>query len=472
VVLLPVLLLCVAALPQRAGAGSERTLTFYEIHTKETATITYKRDGEYLPEGLKQINHIMRDWRRDVETEMDPELIDLIWELHQQLGSKEPIHLISGHRSRKTNEKLRRAGGGQAKYSQHILGKAADIHFPDVPVKTLRNSALVREVGGVGYYPKSGIPFVHVDTGRVRNWPRLPRMELAALFPDGKTKYRPRDGRPITLADARKAIKNGKYPGPPTLLAINETPAEKPARKSTVMMASADQPSAKAPIAAAADKPAAKAPVAPAAAQPATKAPVVMAKLDAHSLTEFMRKMGITGSIATPALASTTDQGPAMRHLASASPSAGMPAIPAHAASAPLPDQATAEDDPDYDPEHPELAYRPFPVLPLMGDRPLSHGGKTAALVAPDFTNDDYLLAQPDLRVSMAMTAKSGFRQFASGLEPGASTGRHRPDATPAPKAPQSRPGRVMTASSPASASSGLATGGYGGGSTMSLGFQ
>ena len=35
-----------------------------------------------------------------------------------------------------TNESLRRKGGGQAKRSQHILGKAADISFPDVPVKS------------------------------------------------------------------------------------------------------------------------------------------------------------------------------------------------------------------------------------------------------------------------------------------------------------------------------------------------
>ena len=85
-----------------------------------------------------------------------------------------------------TNESLRKKGGGQAKRSQHILGKAADITFPDVPVKVLRNSALVQEHGGVGYYPTSGIPFVHVDTGNVRMWPRIPRLELAALFPDGR----------------------------------------------------------------------------------------------------------------------------------------------------------------------------------------------------------------------------------------------------------------------------------------------
>jgi hypothetical protein len=155
---------------------------------------------------MKQINNIMRDWRREEPTEMDPELIDTIWEIYQELGSTKPIHLVSGYRSKRTNERLRRRGGGQARKSQHILGKAADIHLPDVSVKKLRNSALVREAGGVGYYPKSGLPFVHVDTGRVRHWPKIRRQELAALFPDGKSQHVPSDGRPITSRDSQIAL--------------------------------------------------------------------------------------------------------------------------------------------------------------------------------------------------------------------------------------------------------------------------
>ena len=135
-----------------------------------------------------------------------------------------PVKLICGYRTASTNKSLRRKGGGQAKASQHILGKAADIVFPDVAVKTLRNSALIQEWGGVGYYPTSGVPFVHVDTGRVRMWPRIPRLELAALFPKGQTKYLPLDGKPITQADYRLAMAKG-LPGRNTLLAsVSPTP--------------------------------------------------------------------------------------------------------------------------------------------------------------------------------------------------------------------------------------------------------
>ncbi len=100
---------------------------------------------------------------------------------------------------------LRKTVGGQASESRHILGKAADVHFPDVPLKNLRYSALIREKGGVGYYPTSALPFVHVDTDRVRSWPRLPRMELALLFPNGKTQHQPADGEAITMDDVRVA---------------------------------------------------------------------------------------------------------------------------------------------------------------------------------------------------------------------------------------------------------------------------
>jgi uncharacterized protein YcbK (DUF882 family) len=188
-----------------AGQPGERTISFYHIHTHERLTITYKRNGQYIPEALTKINWIMRDWRKNEVKVMDPHTIDLAWEMHEELGSKEPINIICGYRSAGTNEMLRKTRGGQAKQSQHITGKAIDITFPDVPLKRMRYSALIRERGGVGYYPTSGIPFVHVDTGRVRMWPRMPRPELALLFPNGHSKYVPASGGPITPRDVKVA---------------------------------------------------------------------------------------------------------------------------------------------------------------------------------------------------------------------------------------------------------------------------
>jgi uncharacterized protein YcbK (DUF882 family) len=188
-----------------AGEPDERVISLYHIHTQERLTIAYKRNGHYIPEAMEKINYIMRDWRKNQIKEIAPATIDLAWEMHEELGSKEPINIICGYRSSETNEMLRHTVGGQAKFSQHITGKAIDITFPDIPLKKMRYSALIRERGGVGYYPTSGVPFVHVDTANVRMWPRMPRQELALLFPDGHSKYVPDDGRPISPADVKVA---------------------------------------------------------------------------------------------------------------------------------------------------------------------------------------------------------------------------------------------------------------------------
>ncbi|MGE0765659.1 MAG: DUF882 domain-containing protein [Hyphomicrobiaceae bacterium] len=201
-----VALMAGAAIPMLVQAeDNERSLTIYNIHTKETVTAVFKRNGRYVEAGVEKLNHVMRDYRRNEATKMDRELFDLLWQIHTELGSKAPIHLVSGFRSAETNAMLRRTVGGQAKQSRHILGKAADVHFPDIPLKQLRYSALIQERGGVGYYPTSALPFVHVDTDRVRSWPRLPRNELALLFPSGSTHHMPASGGPITREDVRVA---------------------------------------------------------------------------------------------------------------------------------------------------------------------------------------------------------------------------------------------------------------------------
>lgn len=171
-----------------------RTLRMYFTHTKESATITFKKNGRYVKSGLQKANRFLRDWRRKEPTRMDPELLDLVWEVYQASGSRRPIHVISGYRSPKTNNMLRRRGRKVAKTSQHTRGKALDFFMPDVPVKKLRALGLKMHRGGVGYYAGS---FVHLDTGRVRHWPRMSRRQLVRVFPRGKTIHVPSDGRPL-----------------------------------------------------------------------------------------------------------------------------------------------------------------------------------------------------------------------------------------------------------------------------------
>jgi len=99
---------------------------------------------------------------------MDPALLDLLYGLRSALGSEERFHVISGYRSPKTNAKLASNSSGVAKKSFHMRGMAIDVALPGRDLVDLRDAAWALQLGGVGYYPKSG--FVHVDTGPVRRW--------------------------------------------------------------------------------------------------------------------------------------------------------------------------------------------------------------------------------------------------------------------------------------------------------------
>jgi uncharacterized protein YcbK (DUF882 family) len=355
--------------PKASASGDTRTLSLYEIHTKESLTVTYKRDGRFDEEALKKLNRFMRDWRAEEETHMDRELIDLIWTLHKQLGSQKPVHLVSGYRSAKTNASMRKRGGGQAKKSQHIHGKAADIHFPDVAVKTLRNSALVREVGGVGYYPTSGVPFVHVDTGRVRMWPRIPRLELAALFPKGQTDYLPQGGKPITKKDYQLALAKGLV--------------------SKTMVASAGPPPTPKPSGA----PAAPRPIL-ASYTPDQPAPMALAPADEPAPGPRF------------AYASAGDGLPWSRPRLMPEPRQA--AVPAY-------ENAQVVGAPEFDDDHPdELSYVPFETASLMTDTSVARSQTVAPLTHPEQKNLDYLFDDMDRPTDFKFRQATGYRGLAS----------------------------------------------------------
>ena len=181
-------------LPVSAETG-DRTLYIYHTHTHETARITFKRNGVYDPKGLQQLDWILRDFRNNQPTEMSPELFDLVWEVYQKVGATQPINIVSAYRSPDTNSYLRSHSNGVANNSQHMLGHAMDIFIPGIPLTTLRAVAMQQQVGGVGFYPTSASPFVHMDVGTVRAWPRMTQAQLQQIFPDGKTLHVPDNGQ-------------------------------------------------------------------------------------------------------------------------------------------------------------------------------------------------------------------------------------------------------------------------------------
>jgi uncharacterized protein YcbK (DUF882 family) len=203
-----------ASLLLLAGAGSvhdatalgeTRTLSFHHTHSDEDLTVTFKRNGRYDEDALKKINHFLRDWRSQDQTTMDRHLFDIIWEVYRDVDGKQPIQIISAYRAPATNAMLRRRSSGVARFSQHMNGQAMDFFIPGVALEQIRFAGLRLQRGGVGFYPTSGSPFVHLDTGSIRHWPRMNHDQLARVFPDGRTVHIPSDGNPLRGYELAKA---------------------------------------------------------------------------------------------------------------------------------------------------------------------------------------------------------------------------------------------------------------------------
>lgn len=187
--------------------GDTRTLEIKQMHTKEHVRVTFRRNGRYDQRGLEQLNWIMRDWRRDEATKMNPRLFDVLWEVHRSSGSRGPVHVVSAYRAPQTNAMLRRRSSGVAQTSQHIRGNAVDFYLPDVPADRIRAIGMRMQRGGVGYYPRANTPFIHLDVGSVRHWPRMTRQQLVRMFPDERTAHLPADGKPLAgFEQARREI--------------------------------------------------------------------------------------------------------------------------------------------------------------------------------------------------------------------------------------------------------------------------
>jgi uncharacterized protein YcbK (DUF882 family) len=131
-------------------------------------SVVYYADGRYLPDSLRQINFLLRDFRNDEMRQIDLNLLDLLHEVSRRFGGSRIVEIISAYRSPETNAMLRRRSSGVARNSLHMQGKAMDVRFRGVDLTQLQKAALVLGRGGVGYYARSN--FIHLDTGRIRRW--------------------------------------------------------------------------------------------------------------------------------------------------------------------------------------------------------------------------------------------------------------------------------------------------------------
>jgi uncharacterized protein YcbK (DUF882 family) len=145
---------------------AERTL--WLVRGSEQLRSTYwTPEAGYDGDAYKEICWLLRDVQASKSFAMSPRLLDLLAGLQYWLaynGVRQPIHVNSGYRTFATNIRTE----GSALNSRHVIGRAADITVPGVPLARLAGMASVFGKGGVGMYLAKG--FVHVDTGEDRIW--------------------------------------------------------------------------------------------------------------------------------------------------------------------------------------------------------------------------------------------------------------------------------------------------------------
>jgi uncharacterized protein YcbK (DUF882 family) len=136
----------------------------------EIIDVVYRVGDMYIPEALDQLSEFLRDVHNDEVKSYDPRTFDVLHTMLAKLNrSSSVIEVLSGYRTKETNDALRESGTtNAAEHSQHIEANALDLRVPGVPAVQLRDAALSLRAGGVGYYPKG--QFVHVDTGPPRKW--------------------------------------------------------------------------------------------------------------------------------------------------------------------------------------------------------------------------------------------------------------------------------------------------------------
>jgi uncharacterized protein YcbK (DUF882 family) len=207
-----------ATAPLRAQAVPRppalRRLRLFNSHTGETFEGTYRDDRGPIDRVMEDLCVFLRDYHSGEKTQMDVGVIDFLADIMSAVGETRAT-VLSAYRTPETNAMLARTTFGVAENSQHLYGRALDIHLGSRLTDAI-TAARAMTRGGVGWYPHSG--FIHIDSGPVRNW-TLEDSGLGSLL-DGEplNSNRKSKGGPLVGARGRRAGV-GKLPGgsPPNL---------------------------------------------------------------------------------------------------------------------------------------------------------------------------------------------------------------------------------------------------------------
>ena len=152
-----------------------RTLTVIRPQSGEKAKVLYWRDGEVIDSAYQELCHIMRDVNGKETAPIDPKLFETLWGTQAfvaRYGIEQPLEILSGYRTAKSNTRLIEQGVPAARQSLHIEGKAADIRIANLNSEVLGGLVRSFRKGGVGFYYRAGAKggWIHADTGLNRTW--------------------------------------------------------------------------------------------------------------------------------------------------------------------------------------------------------------------------------------------------------------------------------------------------------------
>jgi uncharacterized protein YcbK (DUF882 family) len=167
-------------------------------HTGETFSGIYRDDNGAIPGVMDELSVFLRDFRSGEKIAIDVGVIDFLMGVMQAVGQSQAT-ILSAYRTPETNALLARTHFGVAENSQHLYGRALDVHFGDKLADAMK-AARGMQRGGVGWYPHSG--FMHIDTGPVRNWD-LDHPKLVTLLVGNRRVQFNKRGRMLVSGNAR-----------------------------------------------------------------------------------------------------------------------------------------------------------------------------------------------------------------------------------------------------------------------------
>ena len=152
-----------------------RTLSVIRPQSGEKAKVLYWRDGEVIDSAYQELCHILRDVNGKETAPIDPKLFETLWGTQAfvaRYGIEQPLEILSGYRTAKSNARLIEQGVPAARQSLHIEGKAADIRIANLNAEVLGGLVRSFRQGGVGFYYRAGANggWIHADTGLKRSW--------------------------------------------------------------------------------------------------------------------------------------------------------------------------------------------------------------------------------------------------------------------------------------------------------------